>query len=639
MKRKIWTIIFGLVMALTVFLTGGFITNGVTAHAAELMVSGLTGNDPTLTDLQGSKVPLGSELSKWNSYEVNYTWGIPDGESIQAGDTVSVTLPPNAVASQDISVSLKDDSGRVVGTFTIKAGESTGTITFNDVLGESATDRGGHLQFYVTGTSENENLGHDWGVNKVGWIADRNADGSPSKLTWNIAFNPNGMPMGTAVVTDTLGPNQTYVPGSVYAETGKYGEDGGFVADGTVTPEVDAMGNTLIFTFPDVSKAINMTYQTTPNDVSESEIWTNTASMNGQNVTAQITWGGSGSGNGSEQQFGEVLLTKTDRETGAKLAGATYTLEDSNGKIYGSGLVTDANGNISFASLPAGDYKFIETAAPEGYTLDSTPIPFTIVKGETATVDVSAEDTADHNDEEPSGEVILTKVDKATGEKLTGAVYKLVDAEGEVIRTDLITNAEGNIQVDGLAAGDYQFIETKAPEGYTLNETPIAFTIVNGATTAVNVSAEDVATTPGGGGETPGETVPPVTTPPTGPTTPEPEPEPTPEPTPTPTPNPNPTHPTAPKPPVAPTTPTYPGTTTPEPGNTTGSGSQQPVTGGAGNTTPTTGQTSSSHATSTYTGQTLPQTGERSAKPLIVAGLAFLLALTTGGWVVWERRY
>jgi len=111
MKRKIWTIIFGLVMALTVFLTGGFITNGVTAHAAELMVSGLTGSDPTLTDLQGSKVPLGSELSKWNSYEVNYTWGIPDGESIQAGDTVPVTLPPSAVASEDISVSLKDDSG------------------------------------------------------------------------------------------------------------------------------------------------------------------------------------------------------------------------------------------------------------------------------------------------------------------------------------------------------------------------------------------------------------------------------------------------------------------------------------------------------------------------------------------------
>ena len=48
---------------------------------------------------------------------------------------------------------------------------------------------------------------------------------------------------------------------------------------------------------------------------------------------------------------------------------------------------------------------------------------------------------------------------------------------GTVIHKDLVTNNKGKIEIDDLRPGDYQFIETKAPKHYVLNETPIPFTI------------------------------------------------------------------------------------------------------------------------------------------------------------------
>lgn len=389
MCKQIFRIVVSLVVAITVFLIGGWIT----AQASEIPTSGLQAGDATITDMTGQSMTHDDVLDKWSSYLVHYNWQIPDGHPIGAGDTATVTLPTGAVAETDITIPLLDDNQREVGTFTIKAGEQTGTITFNNSLSTTGTNREGTLQFYVRGNTNTNHSDQDWGINKVGWIGERDTMGLPTRLTWNVAFNPTSQTIGTAVVTDTLGPNQVYVPGSVYAETGSYQANGQFTATGTTTPTVAVSGQQLTLTFTDVKTAINLVYQTTPSLADGGGTWTNQANWNGQTVSAHIAWGGSGSGGGTgTETAGAVMLTKSDDSSGKSLAGAVYRLEKADGSVVATNLTTNDDGRVVYTQLSAGDYQFVEVTPPAGYALNSTPIPFTIVTGQVTPVTVYASD-------------------------------------------------------------------------------------------------------------------------------------------------------------------------------------------------------------------------------------------------------
>ncbi|MGX6428741.1 SpaA isopeptide-forming pilin-related protein [Levilactobacillus yonginensis] len=406
MIRKVTTVVIGILITITVFILGGLGAGGITAHAGSVTVSGLDGNNATITDSNGTPIPNGSDLSKWNNYTIDYNWRIPDGQVIKDGDTATVTFPHSAVGRRDVTFPLYDDNGQKIGTFSIKEGESTGTITFNGALANTTKNRTGNLQFYVKGSTTEDNTNLNWGINKVGWVSERNPDGSPAKLTWNIAFNPTSSSLGQAVVTDSLGPGQEYIPGSVHAHTGSYDSNGFFISDGgSISPAINVMGSVLTFTFSDVKTAVNMTYQTTPTISGTGGTWKNNASMNGKNVSARIVWGGSGTGNGNgdDQQAGEVILKKTAKTNGEVLAGAVYDLQDANGKVIKTNLVTDAEGIIKCDGLAAGNYQFVEVTPPAGFELNNPPIPFTITDGQTAAVTVAATDVRENSSSEGGG--------------------------------------------------------------------------------------------------------------------------------------------------------------------------------------------------------------------------------------------
>ncbi|MCQ6575351.1 prealbumin-like fold domain-containing protein, partial [Bacillus wiedmannii] len=72
---------------------------------------------------------------------------------------------------------------------------------------------------------------------------------------------------------------------------------------------------------------------------------------------------------------------------------------------------------------------------------------------------------------------------------LTDAVFNIVDMHGHIVRSNLTTDKDGIISVSDLRPGDYQFIESKAPTHYDLNENPIKFTVEKSLTATASVTA------------------------------------------------------------------------------------------------------------------------------------------------------
>ncbi len=186
---------------------------------------------------------------------------------------------------------------------------------------------------------------------------------------------------------------------------------------------------------------------------------------------------------------GSVRLTKTDQD-GNGLEGAVFKIIDDNGNTIKDGLVSKKDGTIEVADLAPGRYQFVETHAPDGYLLQTSPVAFTITaqdQGKPEQVEVKAVNA--------KNSVVLTKVDQNDKQSvLQGATFNLIDGNGKVLLTGLTTDDKGQITVHGLKPGEYQFVETKAPEHYELDQTPISFKIKNTDTKPVEIIAANKLT-------------------------------------------------------------------------------------------------------------------------------------------------
>ena len=389
MSRKTRTVLWSLLVALTFLLAGGFLTQSMSAQADTVPTVGLQGSDAKLTNFDGTPI---TNVTVGQSYKVSYKWAIKDGIPITSGDTAVVSLPNGVYAASDMVISIPDDTGREVGVFTIKAGEASGVITFTNALAAPATNRAGTFNFAVKAGESSGNNAQSNKIAKQGIILESDAQGRPTKLRWTIYAAQAGKDANDAVLTDTMGPGQTYIEGSATAERGQLMPTGVFVGSSNVTPSVAVSGSQLTITVPGVTNAARVTYDTTPTNFDQNG-WENSVTFNGQKSDSTIAWGGSAIGGGTQPDTatGSVVLTKTDPE-GKVLAGAVYTLKKADGTVVATGLKTDEQGKITYEKLEPGAYEFIETAAPSGYQVSEKPVTFTIVANQTAAVSVTAQD-------------------------------------------------------------------------------------------------------------------------------------------------------------------------------------------------------------------------------------------------------
>lgn len=178
-------------------------------------------------------------------------------------------------------------------------------------------------------------------------------------------------------------------------------------------------------------------------------------------------------GNFENYQGTAKLIKKAT--SGKLLARAIFEVQDMKGNVIQNSLMSDENGTVSASNLAPGDYQFIETKAPTGYILNTTPAKFSIADkavGRPETV------IASDNFINYQGEAQLIKHD-ADNKALAGALFEVQDTAGKAIQSDLVSNGDGKVVASNLAPGKYQFVETKAPTGYILNTTPVEFTITD----------------------------------------------------------------------------------------------------------------------------------------------------------------
>ncbi|PER68791.1 hypothetical protein COJ87_14380 [Bacillus cereus] len=206
------------------------------------------------------------------------------------------------------------------------------------------------------------------------------------------------------------------------------------------------------------------------------------------------------------KELGSLQVIKKDAESETVLAGAEFKLKNEAGQVVGEAKTTNKEGVVKFENLVPGKYTLEETKAPEGYKALEVTVEVNVVANEVVKQEVMNEKVK----EEITGQLEITKVDaNNTNKILAGAVFEIWK-DGTKIDT-LTTNKSGKATSKKLEPGDYTLKEIQAPEGYTLSDKEMKFTISNEKIEVVKLQITNEKDTekgpekPGEGTEKPGE--------------------------------------------------------------------------------------------------------------------------------------
>lgn len=180
----------------------------------------------------------------------------------------------------------------------------------------------------------------------------------------------------------------------------------------------------------------------------------------------------------NEKAYGKIEFTKKT-DSGQDLAGAEFTLYDSDGKQVQQ-MTSGDDGKVSFTDVPLGKYTIKETKAPAGYFRSTYEIQADIhlndeqdeliqTLSENGT-DFDA-DTGVFKNEKAYGDIKFIKRSDIDNSPLAGATFELYrksDSDLTGPLQTLTTGSGGKVAFTHLEPGSYIVRETASSDGYFL---------------------------------------------------------------------------------------------------------------------------------------------------------------------------
>ena len=219
--------------------------------------------------------------------------------------------------------------------------------------------------------------------------------------------------------------------------------------------------------------------------------------IDSQPRNVEVKWGAPVTLTVENTAMAGLLIVKTDAVTGEPIAGVVFEVRRADGQVVTSaiadgnqpntianspnrtaegGYITDQSGRILINTLPAGEYHVIEKKALDGYELDTTVYPATVTPGRLTTIQVT---------NTPMAGLRLVKIDSVTKQPIFGVEFMLFDANNVVVGT-YRTDNNGVIDFTGIIPeGRYTIRETRAANGYYLDDMPRTVEFVKGRVTEI----------------------------------------------------------------------------------------------------------------------------------------------------------
>ena len=364
--------------------------------------------------------PAKSPVDQYTDIKVDLTFNVPNG--VKSGDQAVITLPQNLkfISDQTFDV-MSPDGQSVVAKAVINAANKTITLTYENYV-EKKSNISGSMFFAVRVEP---------------------ATASPSKVPITLNVDNNPVPVGKVdFVVDPGNAEKTLDKVSWGTET---------LADGSITRQYEVRVNAA--KEPLTEAVVTDQLQTEGMSYVEDSFvikkgnWAVNSShklelKNGQVVSLPVEFG-------ADKKSFKVSL-------GNVAQGEGYSI------VYKVKIpYTPANGEKFLNNVTLNAKKVVETK--------SNPFVYQTAGGEaqgyTFSINLKKVDSQDENT------------------ALAGAEFNVIRVATGAVVGKLTTNAKGEASIGGLLNTAYQLVETKAPEGYELDATPI------------DVKAEDFGTT------------------------------------------------------------------------------------------------------------------------------------------------